>query len=196
MVWWHEKSARWCVEQTIARELLQDVECRIQNGIAIIVGTLDVASATGRIYETVKLKIEYPYKFPKQNQPPRVVLVSHRDVWKRGFDSHINADWSLCLFVWFESGIDFRNATSLSDLIMVIHTFLFKERVYQKALAAEKKTGVKAVWPGEARAHGLAGEIEALQAISHDSKCPCGSGKKFNRCCKPRIVRKHRSRIA
>jgi hypothetical protein len=59
------------------------------------------------LYESVKLRFDYPPTFPARGQTPKVVLFGHWDRWRRGGDSHINADSSLCLFVPVESGIDF-----------------------------------------------------------------------------------------
>jgi preprotein translocase subunit SecA len=67
----------------------------------------------------------------------------------------------------------------------VLQTFLFKERIYQKALALEEITGRKAVWPGEARSHGIAGIAEAVRDmgwVKRNDPCPCGSGRKFKSC--------------
>src|SRR5262249_33080522 len=103
-----------------------------------------------------------------------------------------NSDWSLCLFVPGESGIDFGRHDSLNDLFAVAQTFLFKEYLYQQALAREAVTGERAVWPGEARSHGLAGIAEAVRAkgwVGRNEPCPCGSGKKFKACCLRRLRR-------
>jgi hypothetical protein len=118
--------------------------------------------------------------------------VSHRDRWRKGGDTHINTDWSLCLYVPGESGIDFGRADSLNDLFAVAQTFLFKEHLYQQSLVKEEFTGVKAVWPGEARAHGTAGIAEAVGEkgrVGRNEPCPCGSGKKFKVCCLGRLRR-------
>jgi uncharacterized protein YecA (UPF0149 family) len=69
---------------------------------------------------------------------------------------------------------------------------LFKEHLYQQDLVKEDLTGVKAVWPGEARSHGMAGIAEAIQdkgRVGRNEPCPCGSGKKFKVCCLRRIRR-------
>ena len=104
-------------------------------------GTLGVYSKHGHLYESVTLRIEYPKAFPTRNQPPSVYLMSHRDRWENTGNSHIESDWRLCLFVPGESGIDFADSASLKDLFAVIHTFLFKQRIYQKRLAKTPTTG-------------------------------------------------------
>src|SRR5208283_5972910 len=97
------------------------------------------------------------------NCHPSVYLVSHRDRWKNGGDSHIESDWKLCLFVPGESGIDFSQADSLNDLFAVIHTFLFKQRVYQRRLVRAQLDGSIPKWPGEYRSHGIQGMREAIR---------------------------------
>ncbi len=119
-------------------------------------------------------------------------MISHRDRWQREADAHINSDWSLCLFVPGESGIDFSQAESLKALFAVVQTFLFKEHLYQQAIAKGRLTGDKAVWPGEVRSHGLAGIVEVVRdkgRVGRNEACPCGSGKKFKVCCMRRIRR-------
>jgi hypothetical protein len=159
-------------------------------GVAYLEGVFHVRSQHGHCYESVTLRIEYPQDFPRRGVTPKVCLVSHRDRWRTGRDSHINADWSLCLFVPGESGIDFGRDDSLNELFAVIQTFLFKEHLYQQALARESLTHQKATWPGPARAHGVAGIAEAVRergGVGRNERCLCGSGKKFKVCCKRRL---------
>ena len=81
---------------------------------------------------------------------------------------------------------------TLNALLAVVQTFLFKEYLYQLALNREALTGKKAVWPGEARSHGLAGIAEAVRdkgRVGRNVPCPCGSGKKFKVCCLRRMRR-------
>jgi SEC-C motif len=189
---WHERDpARWEAEQRIGRQILDDFGSGVgDGGVAFVEGVLHVRSRHGHRYESVTVRIEYPPTFPDRGTTPTVVLVSHRDRWRKGGDSHINTDWSLCLYVPGESGIDFRRADSLNDLFAVLQTFLFKEHLYQQALGKEALTGVKAVWPGEARAHGTAGIAEAVREkgrVGRNEPCPCGSGKKFKVCCLRRL---------
>lgn len=191
---WHELDpGRWEAEQGIGRRLLDGCRCWVgEDGVARMEGVFHVRSQHGHRYESVGLRIEYPPGFPNRGTPPTVVLVSHRDRWTAGGNSHINSDWSLCLFVPGESGIDFGRSDSLNDLFAVAQTFLFKEHLYQQALAREAFTGERAVWPGEARSHGLAGVAEAVRdkgRVGRNAPCPCGSGKKFKACCLRRLRR-------
>ena len=120
-----------------------------------------------------------------RNQPPSVYLESHHDRWKNTFNSHIESNWKLCLFVPGESGIVFADPASLKDLFAVIHTFLFKQRIYQRRLAKTYITGGEAEWPGEDRSHGEEGIREAIQAIGsvgRNDPCPCGNGLKYKKC--------------
>jgi len=186
-VQWHEQAPlRWEQERTIASELLQDFQAEISgDGTAILRGIFEVTSEHGHIYERVGLRVEYPPTFPVRNQHPNVYLESHRDRWKNGGNSHIEPDWRLCLFVPIESGIDFADSISLNDLFAVVHTFLFKERIYQRRLAMSRLNGSIAEWPGQDRSHGLRGIREAVRergGIGRNEPCPCGSGKKFKRC--------------
>jgi hypothetical protein len=187
MQWYERDSARWQAEQRMGSQILDDFRSGIGNdGLAFLEGVFHVRSQRGHYYDSVKLRVEYPPIFPERGTVPKVILLSHRDRWKHGGDSHINSDWSLCLFVPGESGIDFGHNNSLNDLFAVVQTFLFKEFLYQRDLKREDLTGVKAVWPGEARAHGLAGIAEAVRdkgKVGRNEPCLCGSGKKFKVCC-------------
>jgi hypothetical protein len=186
MYWYERCPERWTTEQRIGKQILDDFVSGISpNGVVFMEGVFQVRSEHGHTYESVKIRVEYPPSFPERGQTPTVILLSHRDRWPKGGDSHLNSDWSLCLFVPGESGIDFQRADSLRKMFGVIHTFLFKERLYQHALARQTVTGEKAVWPGEARSHGLAGIVEAVRdkgGIGRNEPCPCGSGKKFKAC--------------
>jgi SEC-C motif len=191
---WHERGpARWEAERRIGCRLLGDCRSGVgDGGMAFVEGVFHVRSRHGHLYDSVRLKVEYPANFPERGTTPTVVLLSHRDHWRKGGDSHINTDWSLCLFVPGESGIDFGKADSLNALFAVARTFLFKEYLYQQALANEELTGVKAVWPGKARSHGMAGIAEAVRdkgRVGRNEPCLCGSGKKFKVCCLRRLRR-------
>ena len=184
---WHEAGPeRWRQEQTIASTLMQDFVAGIDgDGSAFLRGAFSVVSQHGHLYETVRLRIVYPPNFPTRNRPPSVYLESHRDRWFNGGDSHIEHDWRLCLFVPSESGIVFGESTSLNDLFAVIHTFLFKQRIYQRRLLQSQLNGRKAEWPGEDRSHGIEGMREAVRdsgGVGRNDPCPCGSGKKFKHC--------------
>ncbi|WP_044302652.1 SEC-C metal-binding domain-containing protein [Rhodopirellula sallentina] len=184
---WHEVSPdRWSNEIAIGASLLDDFQAGIDsNGKAFMRGKFNLYSQHGHLYETIGLRIEYPSKFPHRNVPPCVFLESHRGKWKNTGNSHIESDWKFCLFVPGESGIIFADSTSLNDLFAVVHTFLIKQRIYQRRLAASKETGVIAEWPGEDRSHGEQGIREAIQAmrnVGRNSPCPCGSGKKYKQC--------------
>lgn len=192
---WHDADPdRWQQEQQVAAQLLDGFEAGIDsNRIAYIRGTFGVYSQHGHLYESATLRIEYPKTFPARNQPPLVYLESHRDRWKNSGDSHIESDWRLCLFVPGESGIDFAAPTSLNDLFGVIHTFLFKQRIYQKRVAKTLLSGGIANWPGEDRSHGERGIREAIQAmggLGRNDPCPCGSGEKYKKCHMRRLERR------
>jgi uncharacterized protein YecA (UPF0149 family) len=91
----------------------------------------------------------------------------------------------MCLFVPGESPVDFTQPDSLNGLFAVLHTYLFKQRLFQRDLVREAITGEKAVWPGEARSHNSAGLAEAVQdmgRVGRNDPCPCGSGLKFKKC--------------
>ena len=186
MCWHQTNPERWKQEQAIAATVLHDCENEIDdNRTAIIHGIFDVYSEHRHIYESVRLRIEYPASFPERNQPPSVYLESHRNHWKNTADSHIEKNWRLCLFVPSESGIDFFDSASLNYLFAIIQTFLFKQRIYQKRLDKSWLTGTLAKWPGEDRSHGEQGILEAIQAKGYPGRndpCPCGSGKKYKQC--------------
>ena len=191
---WHECSpSRWQRERTIASKLLDEFESGIdEKGRAFIIGIFRVYSQHGHLYESVKLRFLYPPTFPTRGQPPSVYLESHRNRWEKCDAAHIERDWKLCLFVPGESDIDFTNAHSLNELFAVLHTFLLKQRIFQRRLTRQRLTGEPAHWPGPERSHGIAGIREAVCAmgkIGRNEPCPCGSGVKYKRCCLNKIAR-------
>lgn len=183
---WHEKnSARWQREQELAAATLSEFKAGIDDGKAYFCGGLDLCSEHGHVYDTARIRIVYPLTFPARNQPPSVYLESHRDRWRKGGDSHIESDWKLCLFVPGESRIKFGDDHSVRDLLGVVHTFLLKERIYQRRLVEAEIRGGVAEWPGADRSHGEQGIREAVREmgrVGRNAPCPCGSGLKFKKC--------------
>lgn len=184
---------RWEMEQSIARQFMADVESGFdEEGRATIKGTFKLISQHSHEYGSFKIRLVYPAGFPAKERVPSVYLDSHRSTWENSADSHFFPDWKLCLFVPGESPIDFSKQESLKDLFAVLRVFLFKERMYQRDLIIQAITGKSAIWPGEARTHGIKGIIEAIQergGVRPEEPCPCGSGRKFKRCCQNRIGR-------
>src|SRR5215813_4776739 len=165
MEWYETRPARWRTEQTIARELMGEVEAGIaSDGRAFLRGTVRVLSRHGHEYGAFQVRIVYPAKFPERGRVPTVYLESHRH-WQQGGDSHIEEDWKLCLFVPGEADIDWTRAESLRALIASLRVFLFKECRYQKDLARSRVlcTGQRPQWPGPARLHGIAGIREVVR---------------------------------
>lgn len=186
MHWYEVRPSRWQREQQFAAATLDNFEAAIDDeGHACFLGDLEVCSEHGHVYESVRLRFVYPAAFPASNLPPSVYLESHRNRWKNTVDSHIESDWKLCLFVPGESRIDFAEDESLQKLLAVVHTFLLKERIYQRRLAIEQFRGSVAKWPGQDRSHGLQGIREAIRdmgGLGRNDLCPCGSGEKFKKC--------------
>jgi class 3 adenylate cyclase len=182
---------RWEIEQEIAHEFMTDVVVGFyEQGRAYISGTFQLVSNHGHVYDTFKLRIVYPGDFPSKSRVPYVFLDSHRNKWENSADAHLFTNWAMCLFVPGESPIDFTSETSLQELFVVVRVFLFKERLYQRDLILQAISGNRAIWPGEARSHGIAGIVEAINARGGMRKhefCICGSGKKFKQCCKSKI---------
>lgn len=183
---WHQKdSKRWEREQALASLTLSDFQSGVEGDTVFLAGRMELCSEHGHIYDSVHIRLVYPPTFPHRNQPPSVYLESHRDIWRKGGDSHIESDWKLCLFVPGESRIDFSKDDSLQSLLGTIHTFLLKERIYQRRLLLAQATGVTADWPGPDRSHGEQGIREAIRAmgrIGRNAPCPCGSGLKYKKC--------------
>jgi len=186
MRWFDADPGRWRQEQVIATRLLENCKAGIdRQGRAYLRGVLGLYSEHAHRYDSVQLLIVYPDAFPESNEPPDIYLESHRDIWINLGDSHIEEDWRLCLFVPFEAGINFADESSLQEYIAVVHTFLLKQRIYQKRMAKTALTGGVARWPGEDRSHGLKGIKEAIDdlgRLGRNPPCPCGSGKKFKKC--------------
>lgn len=182
---------RWACEQEIAHRLLDDLAVgEDAQGRAFFVGTYTLRSEHGHVYGRFVLRVVYPRNFPKRRAHPCVYLESHRNIWQNFRDSHIESDWRLCLYVALESDIDFERDDSLCALFAAVHTFLIRERIYQRALAREALTGVPAIWPGPQRSHGVAGLREAMQERGRPGRndpCVCGSGVKFKKCCLTRV---------
>ena len=190
-MYWHERHPqRWAIERQVGAQLLDSFVGYIgDRGLAALEGIYHIRSEHGIRYESVDLRIEYPESFLRPGVVPTVRLMSHRKQWQNVADAHIYPDWSLCLFVPGESGIDFQNDNSLEHLFGVIQTYLFKQYVFQKALIRQQLTGQLARWPGPARSHGFAGVAEAVRnsRYGRNHACPCGSGQKYKHCCMRRI---------
>jgi hypothetical protein len=173
-------------EQETARKLLENVETGTNShGCVFITGALRVFSSHGHEYDAFKVRIVYPPEFPERGRVPSVYLESHRH-WRKEEDTHIEDDWRLCLGVPGESEIDFSKPNSFELLIQCVGDFLFKEYLYQKELANSFLTRKRPMWPGPARSHGIDGIREVIQEWGkwgRNEWCPCGSGKKFKRCC-------------
>ena len=174
------------LSQELAQRVLEKGEAGIDDqGRAFLLGTMRIISRHGHEYMACKIRIVYPQGFPERGRVPAVYLESHRN-WCKGPDAHIEDDWKLCLFVPGEAGIDFSSPNSLGELIQCLRVFLFKEYLYQKDLISGLLTRTPAVWPSHARSHGIAGIYEAVRERGRwgrNEPCPCGSGKKFKRCC-------------
>lgn len=189
--WYEAKPARWRAEQDIARGVLQGFEAGVDGqGQVFIAGEVSLFSEHGHRYGPFRIRIVYPGGFLERVRVPAVYLESHQDQWKNVRDSHIEADWKLCLFVPGESQVDFTRSDSLSDLFACLGTFLLRERLYQQSLVREALTGRPARWPGHQRSHGRQGIKEAVRDrgwVGRNEPCICGSGKKFRNCCLDKI---------
>jgi hypothetical protein len=198
MKWYRKLPARWKAEKDVARAFLKDVKFDFdEQRRATIEGIFAPITEHGSEIGAYKIRIVYPSAFPNRGTVPSVYLVSHRDRWENGKDSHIEEDWKLCVYVPAESEIDFSNPQSLRDLLLCLATFFFKEKIYQRDLILESITGKRAEWPGEARAHGVDGIFEAIrekQGRDWGAFCLCGSGKKFEECCLAKKINEPRER--
>lgn len=184
---WHEhRQERWEQEQVAARRFLKDVQSGLDaEGYAYVDGSFSFESEHGHRSDEFRLRIVYPANFPERGGQPNVYLLSHRRRWRTGRDSHIDEDWRLCLYVGMESTIDFESADSFGKLLACVASFLAREEVYQDAWADEARSGRPPVWPGPARAHGLAGLLEVIAEHGEPRRndpCVCGSGKKYKNC--------------
>ena len=189
---WHTKApARWRSEQRIAHRLMRHVQTGLdEQGRAFITGVVHVHSQHGAERGPFSIRVVYPSGFPERGRVPSIYLDSHRDLWQNGQDSHIEADWKLCLFVPGESPVDFRRHDSLEALLCCLGAFLLKECIYQRRLLAQVVTGIQARWPGPDRGHGVRGLREALRdagGLGRNEPCLCGSGLKFKECCMKKL---------
>lgn len=182
---------RWVVENAIASEYLFHPRfgTDVLNQL-FLTAFLRWRSHYGSYSEWFSVRIVYPTGFPDRGITPRVYLMSHRDRWLCGHDSHIEPNFRLCLFVPADSPIDFTKADSLLELLATTITFLCKEIIYQRDLRSQLKAGPKAIWPGEDRAHGAAGLVQSIRdrgGIRFEEPCVCGSGREYNACCKSAV---------
>lgn len=188
-----QDQGRWFEEKAIARRFMEYPRFGTDiRGRGLITGFLKVRSKRNHEYGPFTLRIVFPALFPRDGSMPSVYLMSHRDRWTNGNDSHIEGDWRLCLYIAGESEIDFTRSDSLFYLLATAVTFLRKEVIYQKDYLKELDGGPKAKWPGGDRAHGVAGLVESIQergAVPERNPCLCGSGTEFVNCCFPRVVR-------
>lgn len=208
---WHKRDpARWRVEQAVAAQILVCVQSGVDiEGHTFHDGHLSVLSRHNVDYGPFHLRIVYPSAFPEHRLTPDVYLQSHRDRWRNGFDSHIEDSpfvrahrvrvlyglhvehhWRLCLFVPGETDIDFTKEDSLRDLLATAAVFLRKEMFYQRDLEEELTGSRRAIWPGEDRAHGVAGLKQMIKdrgSVRPFDPCICGSGRSFYQCCMDRV---------
>lgn len=187
--WYEDDGAeRWATEQRIAHQHLLDVKVgHDAGGFAFIQGTLPLLLPCGHELDRFRIKLKYPVHFPARGAHPSAVLESHHDCWDcDSLDAHMPY-WHMCLFVPGESGLDFSRDDELVRFLEHVHTFLFRQRSYQRDLARHKALkGPAPEWPGPERAHGNDGLVEALLAmggrLGRNEFCICGSGRKYKRC--------------
>jgi hypothetical protein len=193
MEWYGRLPARWQIEQEIARRFMEDVEAGFDAaGLAFTRGTYSLRLNCGHELARFKLRIVYPPEFLTRGCHPHVYLDSHHDQWENEGDTHIEDTWKLCLYVPLESGLDFFREDATAGLFTYIHTFLIKQRLFQQELKrARSMQAPAAEWPGPERTHGPAGLYEAIKEsgrkLGRNDPCACGSGKKFKKCCFPRV---------
>jgi hypothetical protein len=194
MRWFETMPDRWLNEQRLAERIMEDTIAFIDaEGRAVLRGKYRSLSEHGHEQGVFAIRIVYPHRFPSRNCGPFVYLESHHDEWMNGRDSHIEADWRLCLYVPLESGIRFERNDALAHLFESVHTFLIRERIYQRDLRRAKVSGVQAEWPGPDRSHGDRGLIEAMREHGKPGRndaCVCGSGLKFKKCCLTRLTKR------
>lgn len=184
---WHETDAdRWAIEVAHARSLMTNVVVgACSDGRPFIDGDYTLLSRHGYFLDRFRFRIQYPAVYPREGVLPEIFLLSHRDKWQRGRESHIETSWRLCLFVVGESLIHSADRQSLLKVFAALHTFLLRERIYQGKLVGKATKGLEPRWPGQDRAHDIAGLVEAVNARGMpgwNAPCPCGSGKKYKKC--------------
>ena len=176
--------SRWQHDLTIFQSLFRNTTYAIDSEGFWMQGDLYVEASTGREVGPFTLKIIFEDNYFAGKMAPSTFLISHRGTWKALGDAHIENNWKLCLFVYFESNIDFSKFESFRMYLESLSSFMLDQCLYQEEV---KKVGRRnAKWPGPQRSHNMKGYIEALLANikSPQSKCPCGSGKKFSQCHK------------
>jgi hypothetical protein len=139
MSWHAGDPARWQHEQELASRYLTDSSTQIdENRVASIRGTFVLRLPSSHKLDQFQVRIEYPETFPHCGAHPDVFLECHHETWFCTIDGHIKSDWSLCLYVALESGLDFAKPDALEGLFAHLHTFLIRERVFQEQLRNAK----------------------------------------------------------
>lgn len=182
--------SRWNHDLAIFRSHFRNSNVGIEKDAIWIQGDLTIEAETGREIGPFTLKIVFPDNYYKGKVSPSTYLLSHRNIWKPLGDAHIEKDWKLCLFLYFESCIDFNQYESFSKYLGSLSSFMLDLWLYQEEV---KKVGLNnAVWRGPQRSHNTKGLVEGLIANikNFQSPCPCGSKKRFHQCCQ-KIVDKY-----
>ncbi len=196
MAWYEVSPDRWGAEQRVAAQYLEYSKAGLYgDGRAWIRGLLRLFLEHGHEVDAFMIRIVYPRGFTGDGLVPTVYLESHRGQWEADLDGHILKDWSLCLYVPGEAGIDFSEHDSLERLLEAVWSLLYRERIYQLRLTLEKSMGMPAKWPGPERAHGIAGIREAVCERGRmwpSEPCLCGSGRAYGVCCMKKLRRRDR----
>lgn len=175
-------SEKWSCDLSLFQTVFTNCSFGISSRFNWMEGELLVEIENGRSIGPFKLRIEFSDEYYRGEKSPAVYLLSHRGVYKNIGDYHIEKDWKLCLYIDFESHIDFSSLTSFQLVLERLGSFMYDLWLYHEEV---KKIGpIKAKWPGKQRKHNMAGVIEACvdKISSLSDSCACGSGKSFEKC--------------
>lgn len=185
---------RWLHDQVIFKETFRKVTFCIDSSGVWMQGDLKIQTETGREIGPFTLRVVFTDKYFMGIRPPSTYLISHREKWKPYGDAHIEKSWKLCLFLYFESNINFNEYESFSMYLKSLSSFMVDQWLYQKEV---QEIGYKnAKWPGPQRMHNVEGYVEGIlkNLKSNKKQCPCGSKKKFLNCCQI-LIDKHVERM-
>lgn len=181
---------RWNHDVVVFRNLFKNTLICLEKDGYSFQGDLSIETEVGREVGPFTLKIIFNDNYYLGKKPPSTYLMSHRNVWKAIGDAHIEMDWKLCLFLTFESHIDFNEYDSFQKYLSTLSNFMVDLWLYQEEI---KNHGFnKAKWRGPQRSHNFKGFLEGMLANLKDEKslCPCGSSIVFRECCK-KIIDNH-----
>lgn len=172
---------RWLQDSVLFQSLFKNIEHGLTTEGSWMEGDFFVNLITGREIGPFRLRIVFPEDYYLGLSSPSTYLMSHRH-WRNHGDAHIELSWKLCLFLKFESLINFENYDSFRLYLEKLANYMVDQWFYQEDVIKYGPQNAK--WVSKARGHNIDGTIEAVASSveSFSQTCPCNSGKSYNEC--------------